>query len=108
MKEIINLFEANNWEDALEYSGGSRKKGLHDENGLKTVLLKLPGNFYMAPHAHIAAEQHFVLRGEYVSEGKTYNEGTYRYFEAHENHGPFESKNGAIVLVIWHPNAMRS
>lgn len=105
MTEILNLFEERNWEDAPEYSGGSRKKVLHDENGFKTILLKLPGDFYMAPHAHIAAEQHLVLKGEYISEGTTCREGTYRFFEAHENHGPFESKSGALVLVIWHPSS---
>jgi len=44
-----------------------------------------------------------VLKGEYLSDGKTYPEGTFRYFAAHENHGPFESKLGALILVIWHP-----
>jgi anti-sigma factor ChrR (cupin superfamily) len=105
MEEIINLYEDRNWVDAPEYSSGSVKKVLHDENGLKTVLLRLPEGFYMAPHAHISAEQHFVLKGEYLSDGKSYPEGTFRYFAAHENHGPFESKLGALILVIWHPPA---
>jgi anti-sigma factor ChrR (cupin superfamily) len=103
MEEIINLYEDKNWVSAPEYSGGSRKKVLHDENGVKTVLLELPEGFFMSSHAHISAEQHFVLKGEYTSEGKTYSEGTFRFFPAHENHGPFESRSGALVLVIWYP-----
>jgi len=48
-------------------------------------------------------EQHFILKGEYKSEGKVYKEGDYQVFSAHENHGPFESKKGALVLVVWDP-----
>lgn len=57
----------------------------------------------MESHSHINAEQHFILKGEYISEGKTFHEGTFRSFKAHENHGPFESKKEAMVLVIWFP-----
>ena len=101
MKDIINLFAVSTWQDAPEYQGGTKKKVLHQENGIITVLLKLPEGFYMAPHAHIHSEQHIIIKGEYISEGKVYHEGTYRCFKAHENHGPFESKHGALVLVIW-------
>ncbi len=86
MEEIINLFEDKNWTDAPEYFGGSRKKVLHDEYGVKTVLLELPEGFYMSSHAHITAEQHFVLK----------------------DHGPFESQHGAMVLVIWYPSQVNS
>jgi anti-sigma factor ChrR (cupin superfamily) len=103
METMINLFDDSNWIEAQEYPKGTLKKVLHDEYGVKTVLLKLPEGFYMASHTHITAEQHFLLKGEYVSEGKTFKEGTYQSFKAHENHGPFESKHGALVLVIWYP-----
>jgi len=103
MEEMHNLFDDSNWINAPEYPDGTKKKVLHDEKGVKTVLLKFPEGFYMAPHSHINAEQHFVLKGEYISGGKVYPEGTFRHFVAHENHGPFESKHGALVLVIWYP-----
>ena len=57
----------------------------------------------MAPHTHITTEQHFVLSGQYTSEGKVYPKGSYQIFFPHEDHGPFESKNGALVLVTWDP-----
>jgi anti-sigma factor ChrR (cupin superfamily) len=57
----------------------------------------------MESHSHLTTEQHFVLRGSYTSEGKTYPEGSYQIFYAHEEHGPFHSENGAMVLVIWDP-----
>mgnify|MGYP006281756037 CR=1 FL=1 len=103
MKEIINLLNNEEWRTAPEYPTGTQKRVLHDENGVKTVLLKFPEGFYMEAHAHINAEQHFILRGEYISDGKEFHEGTFRSFNAHENHGPFESKKGALVLVIWFP-----
>lgn len=103
MGTSINLLDDSGWQDAQEYPAGTKKKLLRDENDAKTILLKLPEGFYMASHAHVTAEQHVILKGEYISEGKVYHEGAYQSFEAHENHGPFESKHGAIVLVIWDP-----
>jgi len=103
MKEPINLLNNAKWSDVPGYPAGTGKRVLHDENGVKTVLLKFPEGFYMESHSHINAEQHFILKGEYISEGKTFHEGTFRSFKAHENHGPFESKKGALVLVIWFP-----
>ncbi|MBN2610155.1 MAG: cupin domain-containing protein [Bacteroidales bacterium] len=103
MQAPVNLFKNSDWQDALEYPNGTKKRVLRDENGAKTILLKLPEGFYMAPHAHVTAEQHILMQGEYISEGKKYHAGTYQKFEAHENHGPFESKHGALVLVVWDP-----
>jgi anti-sigma factor ChrR (cupin superfamily) len=103
MGKMINIYNITDWQDASGYPNGTRKKVLYDEHDTKTILLKFPEGFYMEPHSHITAEQHFILKGEYISEGKVYHEGTYRSFKAHETHGPFESKHGALVLVIWHP-----
>ena len=101
MKEQINLFDHANWQEASEYGSGAKKKTLRDENGAKTILLRLPKNFHMDAHTHVTTEQHFIIKGKYKSEGKTYNKGTYQIFQPHENHGPFESKKGALVLVVW-------
>jgi anti-sigma factor ChrR (cupin superfamily) len=103
MKEQMNLYDDAHWQYASEYGNNAQKKTLRDENGKKTILLKLPENFYMADHTHITAEQHFILRGKYKSEGKIYQEGDYQIFNAHENHGPFESEKGALVLIILDP-----
>jgi len=103
MATSTNLFEEIKWEDAPEYPALTKKKLLRDQDGFKTILLKLSQGFYMAPHSHLSAEQHLILRGEYISEGKVYRAGTYQKFDAHEEHGPFESKSGALVLVIWDP-----
>ncbi|MBN1415646.1 MAG: cupin domain-containing protein [Bacteroidales bacterium] len=101
MATNIDLFGKINWQDAPEYPDGTKKMLLRDHEGAKTVLLKLPEGFYMATHSHVTSEQHILLQGEYISEGKVYRAGTYQKFETHESHGPFESKAGALVLVIW-------
>ena len=103
MKNIMNLFDQLNWEKANNYPEGTFKKTLRDEDGAKTILLKFPAGFTMELHSHITAEQHFVLKGAYTSAGRTYREGSYQIFAAHEEHGPFYSIDGAMVLVIWDP-----
>jgi len=103
MKNLMNLFEDSNWEDAKGYVTGTKRKVLRDEDNRKTILLKLPKGFKMGSHSHITAEQHFVLKGEYKSDGKVYPVGSYQLFSAGDEHGPFESENGALVLIVWDP-----
>jgi len=101
MKESVNLFEDKNWEDADNYPSGTKRKVLRNEDGIRTILLKLPKGFYMPPHSHVVTEQDFVLEGEYISNGKVYTKGSYQLFAPHDEHGPFESKKGALILVVW-------
>ncbi|MCF6181595.1 cupin domain-containing protein [Lutibacter sp.] len=104
MKRIKNLYDELNWETATGYSKGTKRKVLRDDdNKGQTILLKLPEGFNMAPHSHITAEQHFVLEGEYQSGGESYPAGSYQIFSSGEEHGPFESKKGALILVVWDP-----
>jgi anti-sigma factor ChrR (cupin superfamily) len=101
MKLINNIYDELGWVQSDGYQVGTRMKTLRDEDGLKTVLLKFPQGFHMDAHTHIYNEQHIVLEGEYESEGEVYVSGSYRFIPAHKNHGPFTSKSGAVVLVIW-------
>lgn len=101
MKELINIYDEFGWEEAEGYPKGTRIKSLRKENNVRTILLKLPKGFIMNAHSHIGTEQHFVLEGEYESEGQHYYSGSYQLIPPHTDHGPFKSKNGALVLVIW-------
>jgi len=103
MSHIRDIYDETGWEEAVSYSHGTKIKTLRDEDGAKTVLLKFPKGFHIEEHTHIYNEQHLVLEGEYESGGKVYSAGTYRLIHARNNHGPFTSKGGAIVLVIWDP-----
>ena len=103
MENMMNLYDNLNWEKYDDYTQGTLRKVLRDEDGAKTVLLKLPAGFYMAPHSHITVEQHFVLDGEYESRGKIYKKGAYQIFTKGDEHGPYKSDQGALILVIWDP-----
>ncbi|MEN8125436.1 MAG: cupin domain-containing protein [Bacteroidota bacterium] len=103
MKNFVDLFQDFDWEEAKNYPKGTKRKVLRDENNHKTTLLKLPKGFKMGAHSHITAEQHFVLKGQYSSGGINYPEGSYQLFSAGDEHGPFESENGALILIIWDP-----
>ncbi|NQT78359.1 MAG: cupin domain-containing protein [Bacteroidetes bacterium] len=101
MKKIINLFDDEHWEVANGYPQGTMAKVLRDSKDAKTVLLKLPKGFFMAPHSHLTTEQNFLIEGEYESAGESYSAGSYQIFSPRDEHGPFESKNGALVLVVY-------
>lgn len=101
MADYIDLYSESGWQDAPEYSDETRKKVLLDETDSKIILISLPAGFSMAPHSHLMSEQHIILKGEYESDGNIYTEGAYRNFDAQQRHGPFSSKQGALVLVIW-------
>jgi anti-sigma factor ChrR (cupin superfamily) len=89
------------WEEAVSYPSGTKRKVLRDNGGIRTVLIKLPPGFRMSAHTHIFSEQHFVLEGAYETGGKEYGPGAYQYIPAHTDHGPYTSQDGAVVLVIW-------
>ena len=103
MIKVLDIYDKLGWKQAKGYPRGTREKTLRDEGNAKTVLLKLPKGFHMESHSHITTEQHLIIRGKYESEGKVYSSGTYRLIPAGVDHGPFESKTGAVILVIWDP-----
>jgi quercetin dioxygenase-like cupin family protein len=105
MEEKAINYEKMEWTDAPGYPEGSKIKILR-EGGPgegKTFLRKIKKGFKMEGHSHTTVEQHFVLEGEYESEGRVYKAGTYRLIPKHETHGPFKSSKGAVILVIWDP-----
>jgi hypothetical protein len=55
----------------------------------------------MDTHDHTCGEQHFVLEGEYERDGAEYTAATYACIPARAKHGPFTSREGAVVLVVW-------
>ena len=103
MKEFRDLFDDLNWEIVKGYARGTKQKVLRDDDHAKTILLKLPKGFHVARHSHVTNEQFLVLEGEYISDDKIYQAGAYDMFNAHEEHGPFETKDGALILFLWDP-----
>lgn len=103
LKSLINLFDEQDWEVASDYPEGTLMKTLRDNNSARTILLKLGEGFKLGSHSHVIAEQHLILKGSYTTAGVTYSAGSYKLYNAHEEHGPFESQEGALVLVVWDP-----
>jgi anti-sigma factor ChrR (cupin superfamily) len=103
MLDIIVNCNSLEWQEPSEnYPQGTKVKILRDDEEGRTVILKIPKGFRMESHSHIKNEQHYILKGEYEIEGKFYDEGTYQLIHSNMTHGPFTSKTGAEILVIWH------
>ena len=102
LDEIVNC-NSMEWQEAeLGYPAGTKVKLLRDDEGGRTVILKLPKGFKMAGHTHIKNEQHFILKGQYEMNGRVCSQGTYQLIHSDMTHGPYTSETGAEVLVIWH------
>ncbi|MGD8867880.1 MAG: cupin domain-containing protein [Gemmatimonadales bacterium] len=89
------------WKETSAYPEGTMIKVLREEGETRSVLLKLPPGFRIDAHVHTYCEQHFVLEGEYEEAGVEHGPGTYQCIPAHASHGPFSSRDGAVILVIW-------
>jgi anti-sigma factor ChrR (cupin superfamily) len=101
MNEILLNTNELEWEESDTYPHGTMVKVLRDEGEVRSLLLKLSPGFHMDPHAHTTSEQHFILEGGYETGSWKFGPGAYHYLPARMNHGPYTSKNGAVVLVIW-------
>ena len=103
MKEIIAKAFEIEWHAASGYPVSTHWKILRrgSQGEPKAILLKLVPGFEMASHSHMYTEHHYVLSGEYESQGERFPPGTYRFIPKHMNHGTFCSSTGAELLVVW-------
>ena len=93
------------WEPLTAFPGEGRVKVLRDEGGAKarTLLIRIEAGGEIIAHAHEAAVQHYILEGQYESEGQTYHAGTYRLLPGHENVAPISTQTGTTILMIYDP-----
>ena len=105
MEEIIRYTPDLNWEDLRGFPGTAQAKMLRDEPpvGARTMLVRLPAGGQIVPHMHLAAVQHYVLEGEYETQGKTFAAGTYRLLPKNADVAPISTKGGVTVLMIYDP-----
>ena len=101
MSEISLNTKLLSWQPADAYPAGTHIKVLREQGDARTVLLRLPPAFRMDSHSHTLCEQHYVLEGAYESGGERYGPGAYQCIPAHTEHGPFSSKEGALLLIVW-------
>lgn len=93
------------WEDLAVFPGNAKAKLLREEpeGGAKTMLVRLAVGTTVAEHVHTAAVQHYVIEGEYESEGRVYRAGTYRIISPHETSAPMTTRGGCVMLMIYDP-----
>ena len=103
MLQIIVNCNQLEWLPTEGYPKDTLCKVLRDDHGHKTMLLKLPPGFKMESHSHTVLEQHYILEGSYEIDDQTFDSGTYQLIPPNVTHGPFYSKEGAFLLVIWDP-----
>ena len=91
------------WQSAVEYPGDAQEKIVNQGGSIapRAILLKIPADWSMEAHSHRYTEMHFVLQGSYESDGESFESGTFRIIPKEVEHGPFMSRQGATVLVIW-------
>ena len=103
MLDLIVRANDLEWQEASEsYMRGTQVKILREDEGGKTILLKIPAGFRQESHSHLRTEQHYVLQGAYEMRGTLCPEGTYQLIHKNSTHGPITSEAGAQILVIWH------
>jgi len=103
MLDLIVRANDLDWQAADEtYMRGTLVKVLREDEGGKTILLKIPAGFRQESHSHLRTEQHYVLRGAYKMGNTLCPEGTYQLIHKDSTHGPITSEAGAEILVIWH------
>ena len=93
------------WEAATDFPGAAEVKMLRDSGPRKarTMLVRLHPGGRARPHTHIAAVQHYILEGEYESDGEIYGAGTYRVLPESADAAEISTQNGVTVLMVYDP-----
>jgi hypothetical protein len=93
------------WEPLPLVPGDAEVKILRSdaEGGARTLLVRLQPGGEIVPHSHLAAVQHYVLDGEYETEGKIFRTGAYRLLPKQADVGKISTQQGAIILMIYDP-----
>jgi len=91
------------WRTAEGYGSGAEEKVLNKGNGIvpRTILLKIPPGWRMEAHSHLNTELHFILEGQYESQGREFPAGTLCIIPKEVQHGGYSTKSGATILVTW-------
>lgn len=105
MEETIRYTTDMSWEDLGYFPGKGQVKTLRDEPplGARTIIVRLPAGGEIVPHMHLAGVQHYVLEGEYETEGKTFAAGTYRLMPKNFDVAPISAKGGVTLHMIYDP-----
>ena len=93
------------WAKLEEFPGEADVKVLRKEpaRGVKTILVRLKPGTEIVPHSHIGVVQHMIIEGSYKTNGKKFEQGTYRLLPSHTDVNPISSETGVTILMIYDP-----
>jgi len=105
MEQHVTYTPEMPWEALTEFPGEGEIKRLRDQGTGRgmTIMVRLPAHGHITPHAHTAAVQHYVLEGEYESEGKVYGAGTHRLLPGGADVADITTQGGTTILMIYDP-----
>jgi len=103
MKEIIHYPGAMVWRKLREFPGTGEVTVLREEGsgGAKTIIVRLLAGGQIVPHSHVGVVQHYVLEGEYETQGKILGKGAYRFLPGRADVSTIFTKEGVTILMIY-------
>ena len=102
----VTLYTPNMpWEVLSFMPGEAEVKILREEpeGGTRTMLVRLQPGQQISPHNHLGVVQHYVLEGEYETEGEMFGAGSYRLFPRHAEMGTISTETGVVILMMYDP-----
>ncbi len=105
MKEVIHHCAYMGWGEVREFPGPADGKILRydEKSGAKTMLVRIPPGGEVTPHGHRGVVQHYVLEGQYETQGQLFGPGSYRMMPAHYDVPSIMTENGVTILMIFDP-----
>ncbi|MEM8872984.1 MAG: cupin domain-containing protein [Planctomycetota bacterium] len=87
----------------LDFKGVTMKVMHQDETtGEMTVMTRIEAGAEIPRHKHTkAAETVFVLEGDFIEDGHSFQKGSFLSDPANKFHGPHRSKGGCTVLTTF-------
>ena len=105
MEEVIHHTAYMGWGELPGFPGRADRKILREEPSTeaKTMLVRLPPGGEIVPHGHRGVVQHYVLEGQYKSNGKLFGPGSYRMMPEHYDVQTISTESGVTILMIYDP-----
>jgi anti-sigma factor ChrR (cupin superfamily) len=105
MEEVICRTVDMKWGELREFPGRAEVKVLRDESlsDAKTLLVRIPPGGEINPHSHRGIVQHYVLEGQYHTNGQVFGPGSYRLMPAQYDVSPMTTESGVTILMMYDP-----
>ena len=104
-KERVYHSQDIEWSELSDFPGSAQGKVLREtkELGAKTLLVRLPAGGKVHPHSHRGVVQHYVLEGQYETEGQWFGSGSFRLMPKNADVAPISTGEGVTILMIYDP-----